>query len=91
MFYIQMHYTLCKLSMATTGDPTDPRGTKRPNKDPILVSSHTFRPVIIVEHPCKVLWSPWNGCHKVLRDVRSLSHGWFVWALALTLLTLLMP
>ena len=40
--------------MATTGDPTDPRGNKRPNEDPILVSSHTFRPVIVTERPCKV-------------------------------------
>ena len=40
--------------MATTGDPTDPRGTKRPNEDPILVSAHTFRPVITIERPCKV-------------------------------------
>ena len=54
MFYIQMHYTLYKLSMATTGDSTDPRGTKRPNKDPILVSLHIFRPIIVAEYPCKV-------------------------------------
>ena len=54
MFYIQMHYTLYKLFITITGDPTDPRGTKRPNKDLILVSSHTFRPVIVAEYPCKV-------------------------------------
>ena len=40
--------------MATTGDPTDPRGTKRPNEDPIQLSAHTFKPVIITERPCKV-------------------------------------
>ena len=44
--------------MATVGDPTDPRGTKRPNEDPILVSTHTFRLVIVIERPCKVRLSP---------------------------------
>ena len=43
--------------MATTGDPTDPRGTKRLNKDPILVSTHIFKPVIIIKYPCKVCLS----------------------------------
>ena len=40
--------------MATIGDSADPRGTKRPNEDPIQVSTHTFKPVIITERPCKV-------------------------------------
>ena len=44
--------------MATIGDSTDPKGTKRPNKDSILVSAHTFRPVAIAEHPCKTYLSP---------------------------------
>ena len=43
--------------MATTGDPTDPsdpRSTKRPNKNSILVSKHIFRPVITIKRRCKV-------------------------------------
>ena len=40
--------------MATTGDSTDPRGTKRPNKDPIQLSAHIFKPIIITEHSYKV-------------------------------------
>ena len=44
--------------MATIGDSTDPKGTKRPNKDSILVSAHTFRPVAVVERPCKACFSP---------------------------------
>ena len=40
--------------MATTEDSTDPRGTKRPNKNPIQLSTHTFKPIIITEYPCKV-------------------------------------
>ena len=71
MFYIQMHYTLCKLSMATTGDPTDPRGTKRPNKNLILVSSHTFRPVIVAEYLCKVCF-PSNIYSKDIYNIFSL-------------------
>ena len=43
--------------MAITGDPTDPRGTKRPNKDLILVSTHIFRPVITIEYLYKVCLS----------------------------------
>ena len=35
--------------MATIGDSTDPKGTKRPNKDSILVSTHTFRPIAVAE------------------------------------------
>ena len=42
------------MRMATTGDPTDPRGTKRPCEDPILESTHTFRPVIIAERPSRI-------------------------------------
>ena len=40
--------------MVTTGDFTDLRGTKRPNKDPIQLSTHIFKFVIITEYPCKV-------------------------------------
>ena len=40
--------------MAITGNPIDPRGIKRPNKDLILVFTHTFRPVIAIERPYKV-------------------------------------
>ena len=40
--------------MATTGDFTDPRGTKCLNKDPIQLSIYTFKPIIITEYPCKV-------------------------------------
>ena len=57
--------------MATTGDPTDPRGTKRPNKDPILVFSHTFRPVIVAERPCKVCF-PSNIYPKNMYSIFSL-------------------
>ena len=44
--------------MATVRDPTNPRDTKRPNKNPILVSTHTFRLVIVIERPCKVYLPP---------------------------------
>ena len=71
MFYIQMHYTLCKLFIATTGDPTNPRDTKRPNKDLILVSSHTFRPIIVTECLCKVCL-PSNIYPKNVYDIFSL-------------------
>ena len=40
--------------MATIEDSTDPRGTQRPKEDPIHQSAHTFKPVIIIERPCKV-------------------------------------
>ena len=42
------------LIMATIGDSTDPKGTKRPNEDPILVSAHIFKPVVVVERPLKI-------------------------------------
>ena len=42
------------LIMATIGDSTDPKGTRRPNEDPILVSAHTFKPVIVAERPSKI-------------------------------------
>ena len=31
--------------------PTDPRGTRRPCKDPISVSVDEFKPVIVPKHP----------------------------------------
>ena len=40
--------------MATVGDSTDPKGTKRPNKNPILVSAHIFKPVVVIERPPKI-------------------------------------
>ena len=40
--------------MATTGDPTDPRGTKRPTEDPILESSHTYRPIKVAKRQSKI-------------------------------------
>ena len=40
--------------MATVGDSTNPKSTKRPNKDPIIVSTHTFKPVVVAEHPSKI-------------------------------------
>ena len=39
--------------MAIIKDFTDPQGTKRPNKDPILESTHTFKPVIVTDYPSK--------------------------------------
>ena len=39
--------------MAIIGDSINPKGTKRPNKDLILVSTHTFRPVAVAERPYK--------------------------------------
>ena len=43
--------------MATVGDSTDPKGTKRPNEDPILVSAHIFKPVVVIERPPKICFS----------------------------------
>ena len=40
--------------MATTGDPTDLRGTKCLNKNLILVFIYIFKLVIIIEYPCKI-------------------------------------
>ena len=40
--------------MATVGDSTDLKGTKRPNEDPILVSVHIFKPVIVIKRPSKI-------------------------------------
>ena len=44
--------------MATTGDPTDSRGTKRPNEGPIIEISHTFKPIIVAERPVKICLPP---------------------------------
>ena len=44
--------------MATTGDPTDPRGTQRPKEDPIRQSAHIFKPIIVSDYPCKVCLPP---------------------------------
>ena len=40
--------------MATVGDSTDPKGTKQPNKNPIIVSTHIFKPAIIAERLSKI-------------------------------------
>ena len=40
--------------MATVRDPTNPRGTKWPNKDPILVSIHIFWLITVIERFCKI-------------------------------------
>ena len=39
--------------MATTGDPIDPRGTKRPNKGLILESTHTYKLILITKRPSR--------------------------------------
>ena len=44
--------------MATTGDPTDPRGTKRPNEDPIHESSRTYRPIKVAKRPSEPCLPP---------------------------------
>ena len=44
--------------MATVGDPTDPRGTKRPCKDPISVSINVFKPILVPEHHAEVCLPP---------------------------------
>ena len=44
--------------MATTGDPTDPRGTKRPNEGPILESSYTYKALKVAERPSKICLPP---------------------------------
>ena len=49
-----LHTLLHSLNMATIGDSTDPKGTKRPNEDPILVSAHMFKPVIVAERLSKI-------------------------------------
>ena len=43
--------------MTTVGDSTDPKGTKRPNEDPILVSAHIFKPVVVIERSPKIYFS----------------------------------
>ena len=40
--------------MATVGDSTDPKDTKRPNKNLIIVSAHIFKPVIVAERLSKI-------------------------------------
>ena len=49
-----LHTLLHSLNMAIIGDSTDPKGTKRPNKNLILVSVHMFKLVIVAEHPSKI-------------------------------------
>ena len=49
-----LHTLLHSLNMATIRDSTDPKCTKRPNKDLILVSTHMFKLVIITEYSLKI-------------------------------------
>ena len=44
--------------MATVGDPTDPRGTKCPCKDPISVSVDVFKPILVPEYYAEVCLPP---------------------------------
>ena len=44
--------------MATVGDPTDPRGTKRPCEDPISVFIDVFKPILFPERYAEVCFSP---------------------------------
>ena len=44
--------------MATVSNPTDPRGTKRPYKNPISVSVGVFGPVLVPEHYAEVCLPP---------------------------------
>ena len=64
--YELLHTLLYSLNMAIIGDFTDPKGTKCPNKDLLLVSTHMFKLVIVAEHPSKICFSstvcPNNVC-----------------------------
>ena len=40
--------------MATVRDSIDPKGTKRLNKDLILVFTHIFKSIIVIERPPKI-------------------------------------
>ena len=40
--------------MATVKDFTDPKGTKYPNKNLILVSTHIFKSIIIIKRSLKI-------------------------------------
>ena len=44
--------------MATVGDLTDPRGTKRPCKNLISVFIDVFKPILIPEHFTEVCFPP---------------------------------
>ena len=44
--------------MATVSNPTDPRDTKRPYKDPISVSIDVFKPILVPEHHTEVCLPP---------------------------------
>ena len=50
---INAYVALLHLPMATIGDFTDPEGTKYPNKDLFLESTHIFKPVIVTERPSR--------------------------------------
>ena len=40
--------------MATVRDPTDPKGTRRPDNGPITMSAHRFKPITIAERSLKI-------------------------------------
>ena len=66
--------------MATTGDPTDSRGTKRPNEGPIIEISHTFKPIIVAELPQlsdaqNVVALRWLYCYRTITP-GGLMSGW---------------
>ena len=44
--------------MATVGDPTDPRGTKRLYKNPISIFIDIFKPILVLKYYTKVCLPP---------------------------------
>ena len=40
--------------MAIVEDSTDPKGTKRSNRNLLLVPTHIFKPVVVIERPPKI-------------------------------------
>ena len=57
--------------MAITGDPTDPRGTKRLNKNLILESLYIYRLIKVVKYPSKICLSA-NICFNDVYGIFSL-------------------
>ena len=43
--------------MAIVRDFTDPKGTRRLDNSPIIVSAHRFKPIAVVEYPSKIYLS----------------------------------
>ena len=44
--------------MLLEGDPTDPKGTKRPKEDPLIEEYHTFNPVLVSPRHQKLFLPP---------------------------------